>query len=255
MSGRPIELFTVSLQGAARLRGHDLRYEGAGLCFGIREDDGATVTVRTRLAGDYNVANLLVVTGALRALGLPLSDVAAVLPRLSPVPGRMQPVPSPDGVPEGVPLVLVDYAHTPDALEKVLQALRPMALSRGGRLWCVFGCGGNRDATKRPLMGAIAARLADAVVVSSDNPRDEPPGLILSQVLAGAERIGGHPAAAVIEDRAEAIAEAVRRAGSADVILIAGKGHEPYQEVAGVKRPFLDAEVAARALAQRRPRA
>jgi UDP-N-acetylmuramoyl-L-alanyl-D-glutamate--2,6-diaminopimelate ligase len=144
--------------------------------------------------------------------------------------------------------VVVDYAHTPDALEKVLLALQPLARSRGGRLWCVFGCGGNRDAGKRPLMGAIAARLAARVVLTSDNPRDEAPDFILAQILAG---IVGHDEVDVIEDRHEAIAHAVASAAPADVLLIAGKGHEDYQEVAGRRRPFLDADEARSALARR----
>jgi UDP-N-acetylmuramyl-tripeptide synthetase len=147
-----------------------------------------------------------------------------------------------------VPLVLVDYAHTPDALEQALQALRPLAQARDGKLWCVFGCGGNRDATKRPLMGAIAHRLADHVVLTSDNPRHENPGLILSQILAG---IQGDDSVDVIEDRRSAIHDALARAEPADVVLLAGKGHEQTQEVAGVKRPFSDVAVAAQALAQR----
>ena len=127
--------------------------------------------VRSRLIGDYNASNLLGVLGALRALGVPLAEAAAVVPRLTPVPGRMDRVPGSAAQPE----VVVDYAHTPDALEKALGALRPLAAARGGVLWCVFGCGGNRDATKRPLMGAIAERLADRVVLTSDNPRHRRP--------------------------------------------------------------------------------
>jgi UDP-N-acetylmuramoyl-L-alanyl-D-glutamate--2,6-diaminopimelate ligase len=145
--------------------------------------------------------------------------------------------------------VVVDYAHTPDALEKVLQSLRPLAAARGGRLWCVFGCGGNRDATKRPLMGAIAARLADRVVLTSDNPRDEAPCFILSQILAG---VAGHDEVAVVEDRREAIEHAVRQAADGDVVLLAGKGHEDYQEIRGERRPFLDEGEARAALARRR---
>ena len=244
LQGSGLPLWTVSLRGPARLRAERLRYEGAGLAFDAVED-GHVVPVYSGLFGDYNASNLLVVMGALRALGLPLTDIATVVPRLTPVPGRLQPVPA-SGTDE--PLVLVDYAHTPDALDHVLQALRPMAQARQGRLWCVFGCGGNRDATKRPLMGAMAARLADEVVLTSDNPRHEAPAVILSQILAG---VAGKDAVAVIEDRALAIAHAITQAASADVVVLAGKGHEDYQDVAGVKRPFLDADVAQRALQQR----
>jgi UDP-N-acetylmuramoyl-L-alanyl-D-glutamate--2,6-diaminopimelate ligase len=137
----------------------------------------------------------------------------------------------------GQPLVAVDYAHTPDALEKGLQALRPLAAQRGGRLWCVFGCGGDRDPTKRPLMATVAERNADRVVVTSDNPRSEKPETIISQILLGLSR---RDSVEVQVDRALAIAETVRDAQPGDVILVAGKGHEDYQEIAGVKHPFSD---------------
>jgi len=142
---------------------------------------------------------------------------------------------------------IVDYAHTPDALDQVLAALRPMAQARGGRLVCVFGCGGDRDATKRPLMGAIARRLADRVIVTSDNPRSEDPAAIVAQVLAGA----GAGAEGVV-DRREAIHRAVCEAAPGDVVVVAGKGHETTQTIAGVAHPFSDADEVRAALAQRR---
>jgi UDP-N-acetylmuramoyl-L-alanyl-D-glutamate--2,6-diaminopimelate ligase len=145
--------------------------------------------------------------------------------------------------------VVVDYAHSPDALEKALQALRPLAAQRGGRLWAVFGCGGNRDTAKRPMMGAIAQRLADRVVLTSDNPRHEAPAAILVQIRAGIAADARE--VQVIEDRRAAIAAAVREAGDADVILLAGKGHEDYQEIAGTKLPFSDIEEARFALGAR----
>jgi UDP-N-acetylmuramoyl-L-alanyl-D-glutamate--2,6-diaminopimelate ligase len=157
----------------------------------------------------------------------------------------MDRVPSPAGAPQ----VVVDYAHTPDALEKALQALRPFAHARGGALWCVFGCGGNRDAGKRPLMGALAQRLATQVIVTSDNPRDEAPAFIVLQIVAGLK--DSQERVKVIEDRRAAIAHAVRHADARDVILIAGKGHEDYQEIKGVKHHFSDLEEAAAALATR----
>jgi UDP-N-acetylmuramoyl-L-alanyl-D-glutamate--2,6-diaminopimelate ligase len=243
-AGAPPALWTYSLRDDARLRARELRYEGDGLAFDLVEG-GVTLPVRCRLVGRYNVSNLLAVIGALRALGVELERAASVIPALSPVPGRMQQVGA--GV-SGAPVVVVDYAHTPDALEQALQALRPLAQARGGSLWCVFGCGGNRDATKRPLMGAIAHQSADHVVLTSDNPRDEAPALILSQILAG---IPDNSSVDVIEDRRAAIHEAVGRAGASDVVLVAGKGHEETQEVAGVKRPFSDVAVAAQALALR----
>ena len=243
-----LPLWTVSLRGPARLQALDLRHQGAGMTFDVLEGV-QRVPGQVALVGDYNASNLLLVTGGLRALGLPLADIAAVLPHLTPVPGRLQPVTidsAGDGA--GLPRVLVDYAHTPDALDQVLQALRPLAAARGCHLWCLFGCGGNRYAGKRPLMGAVAERRSDQVLLTSDNPRDEPPSAILAQVLDGMlER----SRVIVIEDRGQAIAHAVAHAGAHDVLLLAGKGHEDYQETAGVRRHFVDAEVAAQALRQR----
>jgi len=244
---KALDVWTVSTAAAAtaRLRAQDLRYVDGGLAFELHEGD-AVVPVRSTLIGDYNAHNLLCVIGGLRALGVPLADAAAVVPQLTPVPGRMQRVV--DATWGSRLEVVVDYAHTPDALEKVLLGLRPLVAARGGKLWCVFGCGGNRDATKRPLMGAIAARLADHVVATSDNPRDEAPNLILAQILAG---VVGRDDVDVIEDRREAIRRAVDGAADGDVILLAGKGHEDYQEVQGVRLPFLDEAEARAALARR----
>jgi UDP-N-acetylmuramoyl-L-alanyl-D-glutamate--2,6-diaminopimelate ligase len=239
---RPLDVWTVSLRGSARLQGRNLRYENGGLAFDL--DDG--VVVRSTLVGAFNASNLLVVIGGLRALGVPLADAAAAVGTLTPVPGRLQRVAARDLE------VVVDYAHTPDALEKTLQALRPLAAARGGSLWCLFGCGGNRDAGKRPLMGAIAAAQADRIVITSDNPRDEDPDMILAQILAGAKTARSvADDIAVIEDRRAAIQHAVGQARAGDVLLLAGKGHEDYQEVAGVKRPFSDLDEARAALVQR----
>ncbi len=236
LAGRPLALWTVSVRADARLTARAVRYCDGGLCFEVSEG-GTTLPVRTALIGDFNVANLLGVIGGLRALGVPLADAAAACARLTPVPGRMQRVAPAAGLPE----VVVDYAHTPDALEKALVALRPFASERGGSLWCVFGCGGNRDASKRPLMGAIAERLADHVVVTSDNPRDEAPAFIISQILVG---VIGHDDVDVMDDRRAAIAYVVAAADGRDVVLVAGKGHEDYQEVAGVRQPFSDVAIA-----------
>ncbi len=249
LSARGDALWTVSMRGPARLQGSALRYDTQGLSFDVIEGD-QQVRVCSQLVGDYNANNLLVVLAGLRALGVPLAAAAAVLSQLTAVPGRLQRVPSPHGG-EPVPEVVVDYAHTPDALDKVLHALRPLASARGGQLWCVFGCGGDRDVSKRPVMGAIAARLADHAVITSDNPRNEVPAAILAQVMAGATQVKTHFPPAAIEDRREAIQHAVARAASQDLILIAGKGHEDYQEVAGVRRPFSDLSVAAERLQRR----
>jgi UDP-N-acetylmuramoyl-L-alanyl-D-glutamate--2,6-diaminopimelate ligase len=251
-------LWTVALHRPARLRAQRLRQGARGLAFEVLEaaeggPPGPPVqqaTLSTALLGEYSAANLLGVVAALRALGLPLELACAAAAGVGPVPGRLQRV-----APPGADIdVLVDYAHTPDALQQVLRALRPHAAARGGRLWVVFGCGGNRDAGKRPLMGAIAAAEADAVVLTSDNPRDEAPAHILAQILAGTHALAGGAEPAVIEDRREAIAHAVAAAARGDVVLLAGKGHETTQETAGVKRPFSDAQEARAALQRRAQR-
>jgi UDP-N-acetylmuramoyl-L-alanyl-D-glutamate--2,6-diaminopimelate ligase len=240
----PLDLWTCSVERPARLQATGVHHAPTGLGFELREG-GHSLPLRSALIGGFNASNLLLVIGALRALGVELRDAVRAAEGLGPVPGRLQRVRL-DAA--GLPEVVVDYAHSPDALDKVLGTLQPVARARGGRLWCVFGCGGNRDAAKRPMMGAVAARLADRVVLTSDNPRDEAPGFILSQVLAG---ITGHDEVAVIEDRREAIAHAVAGAAAADVVLLAGKGHERSQEIAGVKRPFSDAGEALAALQRR----
>ncbi len=195
--------------------------------------------------GRFNAANALGVLGCLVAHGVPFADGARELASLPPVPGRMQIVNARQDGSE--PLVVVDYAHTPDALEKVLHALRPVAQARGGRLVAVFGAGGDRDPSKRPLMGAAAARLADRVLVTSDNPRSEDPRTIIAAIEKGIA--GAH---AVEPDRARAIEQAVLEAGAADVVLLAGKGHETYQEIAGKRHPFSDAALARAALGRRK---
>jgi UDP-N-acetylmuramoyl-L-alanyl-D-glutamate--2,6-diaminopimelate ligase len=200
------------------------------------------VPVQTHLIGSYNVSNLLGVLAAMRALGVPLTDAVQACGQLHAVPGRMECL---GGV--EAPLVAVDYAHTPDALDHALAALRPLVQARGGKLWCVFGCGGDRDSSKRPLMGAIAAKLADQVVVTSDNPRSEKPEAIIAQILLG---LPSCQTLDVQSDRALAIADTIARAASQDVVLVAGKGHEATQEIAGVKTAFSDRAHASAALAQ-----
>ena len=238
-----IDLWTTSVERPARLRASGLHYADGGLAFTV-EEGPHRVPVRSALIGDYNASNLLGVLGALRALGVPLQRAAEVVAELTPVPGRMDRVPGPAQAPQ----VVVDYAHTPDALDKALGALRPLAAARGGRLWCVFGCGGNRDVHKRPQMGSIAQRGADVVVLTSDNPRNELPARILTQIRAGLDP--SHPVV-MIEDLHAAIGHAVLEADPADVVLLAGKGHEDYQDVRGEKRPFLDSAVALHWLGQR----
>lgn len=242
LRGGALEVWTVSCESPARLRAGEIGYGEGGLRFTVREGEESHA-LHTNVIGQYNVSNLLGVIGMMRALGVPLAQAVAACADLLPVPGRMERLNTP-----GKPLVAVDYAHTPDALEKGLQALRPLAQQRGGRLWCVFGCGGDRDPVKRPLMAAVAEKNADRVVVTSDNPRSEKPEAIISQVLLG---LSHRESVEVQADRARAIAETVQAAAPADVILLAGKGHEDYQEVAGVKHPFSDHEHAARALGGR----
>ncbi len=239
------DLWTYSCEREARLRATGITHGDEGLAFTVCEGAERS-TLRTGLIGQYNVANLLAVIGTLRACGVPLARAVAGCQSLLPVPGRMERLQAP-----GLPLVAVDYAHTPDALAQALQALRPLAARRSGRLWCVFGCGGDRDTTKRPLMAAMAERHADRVVVTSDNPRSEKPETIISQILLGLSR---SESVEVQADRARAIAEAIERAAPEDVVLLAGKGHEDYQEVQGVRHPFDDRVHAGQALARRMER-
>jgi UDP-N-acetylmuramoyl-L-alanyl-D-glutamate--2,6-diaminopimelate ligase len=201
--------------------------------------------VKTQLVGHFNISNALGVLGALLAKGMGLRPALDAIEALRPAPGRMQQVGGQDA-----PMVVIDYAHTPDALEKTLQALRQVAHERGGQLWCVFGCGGDRDPGKRPQMGKIA-QLADHVLVTSDNPRSEDPHAIIAQIVAGMDQ--QHPSSTLqtVEDRAAAILLAIKHAAKPDVILLAGKGHEPYQEIKGKKLPFSDADHAQLALSAR----
>ncbi|HEV2539376.1 MAG TPA: UDP-N-acetylmuramoyl-L-alanyl-D-glutamate--2,6-diaminopimelate ligase [Frateuria sp.] len=207
-----------------------------GLAFAVRTPWGAQA-VHSPLLGRFNVENLLAVIACLGALGEPFDPLVEAVQSLVPVNGRMNRI----GGDGRQPLVVVDYAHTPDALEQALTALRAHC---AGRLVCVFGCGGERDAGKRPQMGAIAQRLADVPIVTDDNPRGEDGDAIVAQILAGMR-----PPVAVQRDRAAAIAQAIAQAGADDVVLIAGKGHETYQEGAAGKRAFDDLAVARAALA------
>ena len=211
--------------------------------FGQRFDlilPNGRVTVETGLVGRYNIANLLAIAAVLHDAGVKADEVARRLSELTPPPGRMERLGG-----DGQPLVVVDYAHTPDALENALIALRDVATQRRGRLCVVFGCGGDRDAGKRPLMGEVAGRLADCVMVTSDNPRSEAPQAIVEAVLAGVKQAESEV------DRGMAIQKTIAGADERDVILLAGKGHETYQEIAGVRTHFSDVEQAAAALAVR----
>jgi UDP-N-acetylmuramoyl-L-alanyl-D-glutamate--2,6-diaminopimelate ligase len=231
--------------GAADLRGGRLVASATGLAFNIATPWGRG-ELHTRVVGEFNASNLLGVLGVLLVSGIPLESALAFLSETQAPPGRMQRLGG-----DILPLVVVDYAHTPDALEKALTALRP-AVATGGELICVFGCGGERDRGKRPEMGRLAARLADRIVVTSDNPRGEDPATIASEIVHGI-REAGNRRYAVELDRAAAIATAIAEAKPGDVVLLAGKGHETYQETGGVRQPFRDADHASRALASRSP--
>ncbi|MEO7494291.1 MAG: UDP-N-acetylmuramoyl-L-alanyl-D-glutamate--2,6-diaminopimelate ligase [Massilia sp.] len=232
------------IDGVAMLRALQVKSRHAGTDFHLASPFGAA-TVKTQLVGHFNVSNALAVLAALIAKGVALRGAVEAIEALTPAPGRMQQVGGQDA-----PMVIVDYAHTPDALEKTLDALRQVADERGGELWCVFGCGGDRDPGKRPQMGAISQR-ARHVLVTSDNPRSEEPAAIIAQIVAGMDAAHPHSTFQAIEDRAGAILSAVKHAAKADVILIAGKGHEAYQEIKGRKMAFSDADHAALALAAR----
>ncbi|MFC5476934.1 UDP-N-acetylmuramoyl-L-alanyl-D-glutamate--2,6-diaminopimelate ligase [Massilia suwonensis] len=245
--GLPITGYTLhdaaaqpAIEGVNILRASNKRSRPQGSEFQLETEQGSQL-VKTQLVGHFNISNALAVLGALLAKGIELPRAIEAIEALVPAPGRMQQVGGQDA-----PLVVIDYAHTPDALEKTLHALRQVADERGGQLWCVFGCGGDRDPGKRPQMGAIAEG-ADQVIVTSDNPRSEEPGAIIAQIVAGMKTDRYQ----ALEDRATAILAAVKQADKQDVILLAGKGHEPYQEIKGKKLPFSDADHATLALSAR----
>ena len=223
------------LAGRVRTIGYSLEPRDAAVDQAIVAD----ARVRSPAPGRFNLSNALGVIGCLLAKGIAFDQAADLVASLPPVPGRMQAVGE-------QPLVVIDYAHTPDALDNVLRSLRPVADVRGGRLVVVFGAGGDRDPSKRAPMGAIAAKLADRVLITSDNPRSEDPLAIIEAVKRGAPGCESEP------DRARAIARVVAGAEASDVILIAGKGHENYQEIAGKRTHFSDEEQARAALMERK---
>jgi len=233
------------IDGVLMLRASQFRStRSAGTEFHLESALGVAL-IKTKLVGHFNISNALGVMGAMLAKGLGLRAAIEAVEALQPAPGRMQQVGGQDA-----PMIVIDYAHTPDALEKTLAALRAVASDRGGQLWCVFGCGGDRDPGKRPQMGKIA-QMADHVLVTSDNPRSEDPHSIIEQIVAGMDM--NNPASTVqtLDDRAAAILSAIKHAAKPDVILLAGKGHEPYQEIKGKKLPFSDVDHAQLALSAR----
>lgn len=232
-----------SVPDIALLQATDIRPSHAGTVFQLQAPS-AVSQVKTQLVGHFNVSNVLAIIGVLLAKGVDFRATLDAVEALTAVPGRMQQLGGHDA-----PLVVIDYAHTPDALEKTLAALRPIAQERAGELWCVFGCGGDRDPGKRGQMGKVSL-LADHVVITSDNPRSEEPAAIIAQIMQGMGEVKNLAhAPQAIEDRAAAILSAVKHAGRKDVVLLAGKGHETTQEIRGRKLPFLDADHAALALA------
>ncbi len=240
---RPI---TYGLTKTASVAPGSLSYSLDGLQFDIRSPRGL-IRVRSKLVGRPNVYNILAAVAATSALDVPIEAIEQGLERLAGVPGRFEIASSPaDDV-----TVVVDYAHTDDALRNLLETARPVAVRR---LITVFGAGGDRDRTKRPLMGMVAARLSDVVVITSDNPRSEDPNRIIDEVKRGADSETRQSGAEVLirPDRRDAIVHAVGMADPGDVVLVAGKGHEKYQEIGGRTFSFDDVEVAREALASRR---
>ena len=229
------EVLSYGTNGSSELRGAVLTMDSLGMTLRLASPWGQG-EVRSGLLGAFNLSNLLAAAGTLALLGMPWDRVLHQLEIMHPVPGRMHCL----GGERNQPVVVVDYAHTPDALSQALTALRSHL---HGRLVCVFGCGGERDAGKRPMMARAAEALADRIVLTSDNPRGEEPAAIFRDMLSGLDR----PAAAqVVEDRGTAIRHAVLGSGEGDIVLIAGKGHEAWQESKGLKVPFSD-EAAVRA--------
>jgi len=240
-----IEVVTTGTAAGAAWRATDLEAALDGTSFRVEGPAGSR-ELRLALAGQFNVANALGALAAAAALGIDLDTAAAGLEGLAGVPGRFE------RVDEGQPFtVLVDYAHTPDSLENVLRAARAVT---DGRVLVVFGCGGDRDRAKRPLMGEIAGKLADVAVVTSDNPRSEPPAAIVAQILEGVRRSAGPDRYHVEVDRRAAIRHTLALARPGDAVLIAGKGHEQGQEFEGGRKiPFDDRVVAAEELRALRP--
>jgi len=223
-----------------RIYATEIVLKGAGYEAVFTDDGVNAYSLQIPLLGEFNLSNALAVWTTLLTQGLNGSEASKRVAQLQPVIGRMEIIllgknPKSEG-----PLAVVDYAHTPDALQKTMQALRPIAQQRGGKLWCVFGCGGNRDSGKRPQMGAVAANFADQIIITSDNPRSEDPQVIMDMIRQGIQSPNVN--VQVIADRAAAIMAAIRHAEPQDIVLVAGKGHETSQEINGKKFDFSDQE-------------
>jgi UDP-N-acetylmuramoyl-L-alanyl-D-glutamate--2,6-diaminopimelate ligase len=236
LADKPLDVLSYGQH--AKIAVTDVKCELSGLTLTL--DYGQQqAEVHSALLGQFNSENIAATVGALLALEIAFDDVVKAISNIEAVDGRMQSV-----LQDNKPHVVVDYAHTPDALNKVLASLR-QHVSMNGKLWCVFGCGGDRDTGKRPLMGEVAEQLADIVVLTADNPRSESNLTIVDAILAGMKQ----PEAAHIEhERAQAIKYAVTHATAIDMVLVAGKGHENYQDANGVKSPFSDIEASLNAL-------
>lgn len=234
LASTPVQVWTVSMHSTqANVYARHVRTTAQGMEFEVVCGEQSQ-SVSSQCVGEFNVMNMLGVMAVLCQAGHRLSAVVDACHALQPVPGRMQ-----TWGRVGTPAVVVDYAHTPDAVAKALQALRPWAHARGGRLYCVLGSGGDRDSSKRAPMGRSAEAHADQVCLTSDNPRSEDPQHIVQQMLAGMTQ----PHKAIQQlDRAKAISDSIAQAQAADVVLVAGKGHETYQEVRGQKLPFSDSD-------------
>jgi UDP-N-acetylmuramoyl-L-alanyl-D-glutamate--2,6-diaminopimelate ligase len=215
----------------------ELRVSPGGIEFQVRSSWGEA-RIESPLLGRFNASNLLGVLGMMLVSGVPFDLATRELARLRPVAGRMQRLGG-----NGRPLVVVDYAHTPDALEQALASLKPVARAAGGQLVVVFGCGGDRDRGKRSLMGTVASRHADRIFLTSDNPRSEDPQAIIAEIASGVTL-----EYEALAERRQATQRAIASAASQDVVLLAGKGHEEYQEIAGVRSAYSDIREAERAL-------
>ncbi|HMS26550.1 MAG TPA: UDP-N-acetylmuramoyl-L-alanyl-D-glutamate--2,6-diaminopimelate ligase [Burkholderiaceae bacterium] len=242
LSGKSIDVWTTSTSSVARLTATGVQYTKNGIACVVNEES-KSYSLQTSLAGTYNIANILGVLAVMRSIGIAMQDAIDVCQFLTPVPGRMNVI-----MQDGMPAIIVDYAHTPDALEKALVDSRKISKQSDGQLFCIFGCGGNRDSLKRPIMAEVAQKFSDRVVVTSDNSRDENIHDIFNDIKAGFK-----PSDDVIfePDRSIAIRNIVLQASPCDVILIAGKGHELYQELMGKRHYFSDKEQALLALSQR----
>ncbi|MEP6882916.1 MAG: UDP-N-acetylmuramoyl-L-alanyl-D-glutamate--2,6-diaminopimelate ligase [Dokdonella sp.] len=243
VSGMPsgVQVLRYSmLANEAEIRAVEIETHANGLRFLLLTPWGKR-RIESKLLGRFNIANLLAVVGSLGALGHPFNEICGAIPELDPVHGRMSRL----GGDAGQPLVVIDYAHTPDALEQALSSLRAHCT---GSLICVFGCGGERDSGKRAQMAEIAERLADQVIVTDDNPRGESGDAIVAEIMKG---FADSTEIVVERDRGKAILRAICESRDSDIVLIAGKGHEPYQDVAGIRQPFDDLDVARRALGAR----